>query len=100
MQCLLGGAKLQYVLQVLLSEEVDGSLRRLKGVPMLTKERFKAIQKQGLIEPRVRVEKSTPRKRITYQTGDRTEKITAGHEETQKFLGAGAKSRAKAQKAG
>jgi len=57
--------------QVLLSEEIDGSLRRVKGTPLLAKDRFKSLQKQGLIEPRVRIQRSDRKKRATYQTGDR-----------------------------
>lgn len=82
-------------LQVLLSEEIDGSLRRLKGMPMLTKDRFKAIQKQGLIEPRVRIEQMTRRKRVEYQTGDRNDKAKAGHDETTKLIKSQDRARAK-----
>ena len=53
---------------------------------MLTKDRFKALQKQGLIEPRVRIEQMTRRKRVAYQTGDRSEKIKEGHEDTMKMV--------------
>ena len=55
-------------------------------MPLLAKDRFKAIQKQGLIEPRLRIEPMTRRKRVAYQTGDRVEKIIAGHEETMKVI--------------
>ncbi len=81
---------------MLLSEEVDGSLRRLKGVPLLTKDRFKALQKQGLIEPRVRIEQMMRRKRVAYQTGDRADKIKEGHEATTKIIKS--RDRAKAHK--
>lgn len=84
---------------MLLSEEVDGSLRRLKGVPLLTKDRFKALQKQGLIEPRLRVEPMRRRKRVTYQTGDRSERLKAGHEETQKLTKSRDRALAKAKNA-
>ena len=83
------------LLQVLLSEEVDGSLRKLKGVPLLTKDRFKALQKQGLIEPRVRIEEKMRRKRVAYQTGDRAEKIKEGHDATTKTIKSRDRARAK-----
>jgi hypothetical protein len=40
--------------QVLTSDEVGDGLRRLRGCPMLALERFKSIQKRGLIETRKR----------------------------------------------
>jgi nucleolar protein 53 len=38
--------------QVLTSDEVGQGLRRLKAFPMLATERFKSLQKRGLVEPR------------------------------------------------
>lgn len=67
----------------------------MKGVPLLTKDRFKAIQKQGLIEPRVRIEEMMRRKRVAYQTGDRAEKIKEGHEATVKITKSRDRARAK-----
>eukprot|EP00983_Pelagomonas_calceolata_P081731 1155672-Pelagomonas_calceolata.AAC.11 len=40
--------------QVQTSDEVGSGLRRLRGCPMLALERFKSIQKRGLVEPRKR----------------------------------------------
>ncbi|KAL5974719.1 hypothetical protein ACLOJK_031389 [Asimina triloba] len=37
--------------QVLLSEEISGSLRKLKGCCTLVKDRFKSLQKRGLLTP-------------------------------------------------
>lgn len=37
--------------QVLLSEEITGSLRKLKGCCTLTKDRYKSLEKRGLIVP-------------------------------------------------
>ncbi|XWS65777.1 hypothetical protein CRYUN_Cryun05aG0142800 [Craigia yunnanensis] len=37
--------------QVLLSEELTGSLRKLKGCPTLARDRFKSLEKRGLIPP-------------------------------------------------
>lgn len=39
-------------LQVLLSEEVTGSIRKLKGCCTLAKDRFKSLQKRGYFAPR------------------------------------------------
>lgn len=49
----LGKARFQQEpVQVLLSEEVNGSMRQLKASATLARERFKSLQKRGLIEPR------------------------------------------------
>lgn len=49
----LGKARFQQEpVQVLLSEEVTGSLRQLKASATLARDRFKSLQKRGLIEPR------------------------------------------------
>lgn len=37
---------------VLTSDEVTGSLRKLKACPLLASDRFKSLQRRGLIEPR------------------------------------------------
>jgi len=39
-------------LQVLLSEEITGSIRKLKGCCTLAKDRFKSLQKRGYFAPR------------------------------------------------
>jgi len=47
---------------VQLSDDVGSGLRRLHGCPMLALERFKSIQKRGLVEPRKRAgQKGTKR---------------------------------------
>lgn len=62
-------------LQVLTTEEVEaagGSLRQIKPTPMLIKDRFKSLQRRGVIEPRQPVKKKKG-KRIQYvhsQRGD------------------------------
>ena len=66
--------------QVLLSSEVTGSLRRLKAAPMLAKDRFKSLQKSGIIEPRLPVPKRRVKRR-TYIQGERGERIREGHAE-------------------
>jgi nucleolar protein 53 len=40
--------------QVLLSEEINGSIRKLKGCCTLLKDRYKSIEKRGLIVPKPR----------------------------------------------
>jgi hypothetical protein len=67
--------------QVLLSEEISGSLRRLKGVPMLARDRFAALQKRGVIEPRLPAGAQKRRRRKTYVSGQRGDAARAGHEE-------------------
>lgn len=39
--------------QVLLTEEITGSLRKLKGCCTLVKDRFKSLEKRGLIPPKL-----------------------------------------------
>ena len=68
-------------------------------MPLLTKDRFKAIQKQGLIEPRVRIEQMMRRKRVAYQIGDRAEKIKEGHEATTKIIKSSDRTKAKTKQA-
>ncbi|KAK9154074.1 hypothetical protein Sjap_001554 [Stephania japonica] len=43
--------------QVLLSEEISGSLRKLKGCCTLARDRFKSLEKRGLLAPSVRVKR-------------------------------------------
>ena len=40
--------------QVLLSEEITGSIRKLKGCCTLVKDRYKSLEKRGLIAPTVK----------------------------------------------
>jgi hypothetical protein len=65
--------------QVLLSSEITGSLRKLKAAPMLAKDRFKSLQKSGLIEPRLPAVQKRKNKRKTYIQGERGERIREGH---------------------
>lgn len=63
-------------LQVLTTEELgetQGSLRLLKPTVMLAKDRFKSLQRRGMIEPRNKVSKKVGRK-IKYIPGERAEK--------------------------
>ena len=63
--------------QVLTTEELEeggGSLRRLKSTPVLAKERFKSLQRRGMIEPRVKAAKKGGKKRVEYIRGERADK--------------------------
>lgn len=60
-------------LQVLTTDEVSGSLRRLKPTPVLAKERFKSLQRRGVIEPRHKVNKSGGKKN-DFIRGERQDK--------------------------
>lgn len=63
-------------LQVLTTEEIEetgGSLRTLKPTAVLVKDRFKSLQRRGVIEPRRRVMKKAG-KRIEYIHGQRADK--------------------------
>ncbi len=67
--------------QVLLSEEVSGSLRKLRPTATLTRDRFKSLQRQGIIEPRVAAKGRKQAKRVSYTQGERTDNAEAGMEE-------------------
>ena len=43
------------------SDELAGSLRQVKACPMLAVDRFKSLQKRGLIEPRKAVQRKQGR---------------------------------------
>jgi len=71
--------KVKYVpepTQVLLTEEVSGSLRRTRGVPTLLRDRFKSLQRRELIEPR----KKQPRQRIRRKVVERGSRGEAARE--------------------
>ncbi|GAQ87400.1 nucleolar protein 53 [Klebsormidium nitens] len=67
---------------VLLSDELTGSLRNMKAYPALAKDRFKSLQRRGLIEPRVpsKGRKSNVR-RVTYEQGSKGAKEREMHAE-------------------
>ncbi len=65
--------------QVLLTEEITGSLRMLKAAPALARERFSALQKRGVIEPRVPVARKGGRGRVSYTAGEKGEATRQGH---------------------
>ncbi|DBB13072.1 TPA: nop53 (60S ribosomal biogenesis) [Trebouxia sp. C0006] len=67
--------------QVLLSEEVSGSLRKLRPTATLTRDRFKSLQRQGIIEPRVAAKGRKQPKRVSYTQGERAYNAEASMEE-------------------
>lgn len=81
--------------EVLTSDQVTGSLRQLQPCFLVTADRFKALQKRGLIEPRQPAGKKQGKK-VEYVTGERREKA----EERQKEVHALAAARKKAAKGG
>lgn len=98
----IGDAAEDYIFawQVLLSEEISGSLRQLKGTALLALERYKSLQKRGIIEPRVKasLRRQKRRKQIFFTPGETSEKLKAGHEETQRIITKGAQQRAALKK--
>lgn len=54
-------------IQVMTTDEIKesgGSLRKIKPTPILAKERYKSLQRRGIIEPRVKAQKSGRKKKI------------------------------------
>lgn len=70
-------------IQVLTTEELQesgGSLRKIKPTPILAKERYKSLQRRGIIEPRVKVQKSGKKKKIVIH-GKRGDAAQERHDE-------------------
>ncbi|KAL6780970.1 hypothetical protein ACKKBG_A09230 [Auxenochlorella protothecoides x Auxenochlorella symbiontica] len=65
-------------LQLLTTDEVNGSLRKLKPTASLAKDRFKSLQQRGIIEPRKQINKKTP-KRVAFIRGEKGETEREGH---------------------
>ncbi|KAJ7550108.1 hypothetical protein O6H91_07G083600 [Diphasiastrum complanatum] len=68
--------------QVLLSEEVTGSLRQLKGCYTLAKDRFKSLQQRGILEPRLPSRKKARKSWVEYEPGTKGQKEREMHEAT------------------
>jgi hypothetical protein len=81
--------------EVLTSDQVTGSLRQLQPCFLVTEDRFKALQKRGLIEPRKRAGQKQGRK-VEYVSGERREKAEERQQEVREMTAA----RKKAAKAG
>ena len=73
-------SQLLVALQVLLTEELHGSLRKLRSNPMLLKDRYSSLQKRGIIEPRVPIKRRKAQRKY-YQTGDRLARAQQGQDE-------------------
>eukprot|EP00244_Chara_vulgaris_P004871 TRINITY_DN19867_c0_g2_i2.p1 TRINITY_DN19867_c0_g2~~TRINITY_DN19867_c0_g2_i2.p1 ORF type:complete len:289 (-),score=73.63 TRINITY_DN19867_c0_g2_i2:213-1079(-) len=67
--------------QVMLSEELTGSMRTLKGCFTLLRDRYKSLQKRGLVEPRVKLGKKQMKKRKEYEQGSRGKQERLMHAE-------------------
>ncbi|KAH0979378.1 hypothetical protein GBA52_006555 [Prunus armeniaca] len=59
--------------QVLLTEEITGSLRKLKGCCTLVKDRFKSLEKRGLIPPKLNKRCVEPKSLAGVQRGSATD---------------------------
>jgi hypothetical protein len=81
--------------EVLTSDQVTGSLRQLQPCFLVTEDRFKALQKRGLIEPRKRAGQKAGRK-VEFVQGERREKAEERQQEVREMTAA----RKKAAKAG
>lgn len=71
--------------QVLLTEEVEGCLRRLKACTTLAKSRFLSLQKRGVLEPRIPVARKKARV-IEYEPGARADRARARQDELDELL--------------
>jgi nucleolar protein 53 len=65
---------------VMTTDEITGSLRQIQPCFLVTQDRFKSLQKRGLIEPRRPVAPKKA-KTVTYMPGVRREKAEHGQEE-------------------
>eukprot|EP00249_Psilotum_nudum_P015239 c25219_g1_i1 orf=427-1674(-) len=66
-------------MQVLLSSEISGSMRKLKGCCTLLRDRYKSLQRRGILEPRLPLKRKNRRKRITYEEGSKGQKEQEMH---------------------
>ncbi|CAM6127807.1 unnamed protein product [Calypogeia fissa] len=66
-------------MQVLLTDEVTGSLRKIKGCYTLLRDRFKSLQRRGILEPRVPISRKQWKKRIMYEQGSKGQKEREMH---------------------
>ncbi|GBG67255.1 hypothetical protein CBR_g88544 [Chara braunii] len=67
--------------QVMLSEELTGSMRTLKGCFTLLRDRYKSLQKRGLVEPRTKLGRKQMKKRKEYEPGSRGRRERLMHAE-------------------
>ncbi|MEW5305253.1 MAG: hypothetical protein WDW38_005704 [Sanguina aurantia] len=87
--------------QVLVTEDVTGSLRQIRASPMMATERYKSLQKRGLIEPRRPRGVQQAKKQVMYEKNHRAETAAAGQAELDQMVAArkSAARQAKSQKA-
>jgi nucleolar protein 53 len=65
--------------QVLLSSEVTGSLRKLKAYPVLIRDRFRSLQRRGIVETRVPVKRKEKKRWVEIQQGTRGDREREMH---------------------
>lgn len=65
--------------QVLLSSEVTGSLRKLKAYPVLIRDRFRSLQRRGILETRVPVKRKEKKKWVEIKQGTRGDREREMH---------------------
>lgn len=68
--------------QVLLSSELTGSLRKLKAYPVLIRDRFRSLQRRGIVEPRVPLKRKEKKKWVEIKQGTRGDKEREMHAAT------------------
>lgn len=86
--------------QVLTSDEITGSLRRLKPCSSLATHRFKALQRRGAIEPRKPQAIKEKRRQVMYEKGARVERQAEATEEVRAMSRANTKARRQLAKGG
>ncbi|KDD75752.1 Nop53 60S ribosomal biogenesis protein [Helicosporidium sp. ATCC 50920] len=70
-------------LQVLTSDELSGSLRCIKPTTMLIRDRYKSVQRRGMLEPPEAEKKKIRLKTKTYIHANRNDATIEGHQEIQ-----------------
>ena len=84
-------------IQVLTTEEINesgGSLRKIKPTPVLAKERYKSLQRRGIIEPRVKATKKIARRRVVIH-GQGRDNAMERQEDVKKMQAANKKAKKK-----
>ena len=79
-------------LQVLTTDEVQGgSLLKLKPTAAIIKERYKSLQRRGVIEPRKKIHQKKKSKKVVFQTGERQERALERQEDMKRLRRGGGK---------
>jgi len=66
--------------QVLLTDELSGTIRKLPGCHTLLRDRLKSLQRREMVEPRKKVDKVKSKSFIKYEPGAKGEKEAEMHE--------------------